>query len=91
MCTFIEIEGVFYRRSAFEAFHFIEETELLEGELIGNHHNGFSVTGRIPDQLSPTGRWEFVGYCAGTWHRIDTFDSLQDARHYAQREFHLPT
>ena len=91
MCEFIEIEGVYYRRSAFEALHFIEETEFQEGELISTHHDGFIVAGKSPDQLSATGRWEFVGYCAGTWHRIDTFDSLEDARHYAQREFHLPT
>lgn len=91
MEEFIEIEGVFYRRSAFEAFHFIEETEYQRGDVVSGGTDGFMLTGKTPDRLVRTGNWELVGYCAGAWHRIDTFPTHAEARRYAQREFNLPS
>ncbi len=91
MEEFIEIEGVLYRRSAFEAFHFIEETEYQRGDVVSGGTDGFMLTGKTPDRLVRTDNWELVGHCAGAWHRIDTFPTHAEARRYAQREFNLPS
>ena len=91
MDEFMEIEGVFYRRSAFDAFHFIEEAAYQPGDILRGGDNGFLLTGTAPDRLVPTGNWELVGFCAGAWHRINTFPSQAEARLYARRVFNVPT